>query len=141
MQASGGAHGFGGLGFIGEQQIPGGSQRHEAGNNTPSNSLVVFQLTHCLSDSSSPTPGGRESASQDLPAPPQKAAKDSSPTNKTPFVFTDWNDDAKRELFMWKVKRKKGYAFFLHLFPGETVESLHEAFKEYRDEGGRLFEG
>jgi hypothetical protein len=88
MQASGGAHGFGGLGFIGEQQVPGGSQRHEAGNNTPSNTLVVFLLTHSLSDSSSPIPGGRESASQDLPAPPQKAAKDSSPTNKNPFVFT-----------------------------------------------------
>ena len=67
--------------------------------------------------------------------------KDTPSTNKSQFIFTGWNDDAKRQLFMWKVKRKKGYAFFLHLFPGEIVESLHEAFQQYRDDGERLYNG
>ena len=109
----------------------------------PSNLLVVFPLTHHLIGSPSQNIVGASSrnSQSSSAAAPQDIEKDSASTKKGQFVFTGWNDDAKRELFMWKVKRKKGYAFFLHLFPGETAESLHEAFKKYRDDGERLYDG
>lgn len=104
--------------------------------------MLVFRLTHHLTDSSSQNLVGLSSrASQASTAHPRDMVKDTPSTNKSQFIFTGWNDDAKRQLFMWKVKRKKGYAFFLHLFPGETVESLHEAFQQYRDDGERLYNG
>jgi hypothetical protein len=109
----------------------------------PSNPLVVFPLTHHLIGSLSQNIVGASSrnSQSSSAAAPQDIEKDSAPTKKGQFVFTGWNDHAKRELFMWKVKRKKGYAFFLHLFPGETAESLHEAFKKYSDDGERLYNG
>ncbi|EFQ94001.1 hypothetical protein PTT_08426 [Pyrenophora teres f. teres 0-1] len=57
----------------------------------------------------------------------------------TEFHFTRWNDEAKRILYLWKAKNKKGYQFFLYLFPGETKESLHAAWLQYRREGERLY--
>ncbi|KAG9190937.1 hypothetical protein G6011_09025 [Alternaria panax] len=122
-QAPGGSHGFGGLGFTGPAQAPGVFMDRGA---DPSFQNLV---------------GASSRGSQVSAALARDTLKNSSPINKVQFVFTGWNDDAKRELFMWKVKRKKGYAFFLHLFPGETTESLHEAFKQYRNDGERLYNG
>jgi hypothetical protein len=127
--------------FMDEQRSPPGLQERETGSMTPPGTLVVFPLTHQFAAFPSPTPRSRDSASQGSSATPRKATKDPLHANKGAFIFIGWNDEAKRELFMWKVKRKKGYAFFLHLFPGETAESLHKAFKQYKDEGERLFNG
>ncbi|KAH6875762.1 hypothetical protein BKA58DRAFT_399928 [Alternaria rosae] len=123
MQAPRGLHGPGVFDFIGQPQAPVGLQQRG------------------LDSFPSLVPGSRDSVVRGSPAAPRKTVKPSAPSNNGQFVFTGWNDEAKRELFMWKVKRKKGYTFFLHLFPGETVESLHEAFKEYKYEGERLFNG
>jgi hypothetical protein len=102
--------------------------------------LVAFPLIDRLTGLASHNlVGAFNRVRQGSAAPLQDIAKDSSSLNKGQFVFTGWNDDAKRELYMWKVKRKKGYAFFLHIFPGETAESLHEAFKKYKDDGERLY--
>ncbi|KAI4629364.1 uncharacterized protein J4E87_003628 [Alternaria ethzedia] len=109
--------------FTGQPQAPVDLQKREPG---------TFPI---------PVPSSRDSAMRGTPVAPRKTVKAPSPSSNGEFVFTGWNDEAKRELFMWKVKRKKGYPFFLHLFPGETADSLHEAFKLYKNEGERLLNG
>ncbi|KAI4688596.1 uncharacterized protein J4E84_004526 [Alternaria hordeiaustralica] len=122
-QAPRGLHSPGVFDFTGQPQAPVDLQKREPG---------TFPI---------PVPGSRDSAVRGTPVAPRKTVKAPSPSSNGEFVFTGWNDEAKRELFMWKVKRKKGYPFFLHLFPGETAESLHEAFKLYKNEGERLLNG
>jgi len=140
-QASKGLHGPGVFNFIGQPQPPVHLQQREPGSKMTQNTLVVFPLNHYTAAFSTPVPGSRDSVLRSTPVAPRKTVKASSPSNNGEFVFTGWNDETKRELFMWKVKRKKGYPFFLHLFPGETAESLHEAFKLYKFEEERLLNG
>jgi len=140
-QAPRGLHGSGTFDFIGQPQAPGVPQQRGPGSKLTPNILVVFPLNHYSAAVPAPVPGRRESALRSPPVAPRKTVKSFSPPKDGQFVFTGWNDEAKRELFAWKVKRKKGYAFFLHFFPGETVGSLHEAYKLYKDEGERLLNG
>ena len=140
-QAPRGLHGPGVFNFIGQPHAPVNLQKREPGSKMIRNTLVFFPLNHCSAAFPTPVPGSRDSALRGTPVAPRKTVKAPSPSSNGEFVFTGWNDEAKRELFMWKVKRKKGYIFFLHLFPGETAESLHEAFKLYKFEGERLLNG
>ncbi|RMZ69897.1 hypothetical protein GMOD_00008832 [Pyrenophora seminiperda CCB06] len=69
------------------------------------------------------------------------ASDDASNGSRAPseFQLTEWDDEAKRKLYMWKAKKRKGYRFFLHLFPGETEDSLRAAWQQYKKEAEKLF--
>lgn len=42
--------------------------------------------------------------------------------------------------YRWKRVLKKGLSVYVQYFPGETVESLWDAWDKYGDEGKRLYE-
>ncbi|KAI1572115.1 hypothetical protein A1F96_01190 [Pyrenophora tritici-repentis] len=152
-QGSGNGH------LSGITQLSGGSQEHVIGYRTPpTSSEVSLMRNECTFPVAGNTGNALGAASQvpdasqvlatsRVPAATGHAVDNSinSPAEHEPaeddtgFYFTGWNDEAKRMLYLWKGKNKKGYQFFAHLFPGETKESLHAAWVQHKREGKQLY--
>lgn len=100
-----------------------------------SHSLVSFSLNYGPTVLS-PAPAGTISQGS---SSPKRSVKKSLCQRKNKFKFIGWNDEAKMMLYRWRRVLKKGPSAFMHHFPGETEESLREAWEKYSDEGMHLY--
>lgn len=119
---------------------PRGPQGFGAGKKTSSALLVAFSLTYRATIQGLQSSGTAYGVAPQGAAAPQNLNEQSSSSEKNKFNFVSWNDEAKRTLYRWKRVLKKGPPAYVHHFPGETVESLRDAWDKYGDEGKRLHE-
>jgi len=131
----------------GGKKNPGGSREPIADYRSTLVSLeyspLTLQLTAMLAgnsgtayDAASKVSG---TAGHAVNNPMKGPSRSSSAKRNAEFQFTGWDDEAKRMLYLWKAKNKKGYRFFLRLFPGETKDSLQAAWVQYRKEAEQLY--
>lgn len=99
--------------------------RLPASSNPPQSSVVDGE--NKLDD------GYLPDAPQDPPTSPDTVDREQIPRTSSPRVVDGWNDADLLTLWKHKVIRKKGYEPMLALFPGQTAESLHEAWTTHKE--------